>query len=226
MVLHLSNTPAPHDSQTSVRLPQTKILDRALDFKLAHCVPIAEAPSWESAVREDTSKNTDSFVRDLTAHQRRIYAYIRSLVWNAADANDVLQNANEVLWVKRSEFTPGSDFGAWAIRVAHFEVLAYRKRALGDRHVYSEELLAKMADSATETAESVSDRGEYLKECLDELEESDRALLCERYQPGAKVADIARREGRSAAAVSQLLFRIRNRVMDCIKTIMAGEGDS
>ena len=34
---------------------------------------------------------SDDFVALLTKHQRRLHAYIFSLVWNPADADDILQ---------------------------------------------------------------------------------------------------------------------------------------
>ena len=43
---------------------------------------------------------SDDFVALLTKHQRRLHAYIFSLVWNPADADDILQETNLVLLKK------------------------------------------------------------------------------------------------------------------------------
>jgi DNA-directed RNA polymerase specialized sigma24 family protein len=47
------------------------------------------------------------------------------------DARDVLLETNLVLWQKIGEFEPGSNFGAWARKIAYFQALAFlrdRKR--------------------------------------------------------------------------------------------------
>ena len=68
------------------------------------------------------------FVSLLTGHQRKLYSFILSLLRNPSDADDVLQETNLVLWQKCNEFEPGTNFGAWAFRVAQFQVMAHRKK--------------------------------------------------------------------------------------------------
>ena len=46
----------------------------------------------------------------------------------AADAEDVLQEANMVLWEKFDQYVPGTSFFAWACRVIRFQVLKYREK--------------------------------------------------------------------------------------------------
>ena len=58
----------------------------------------------------------------------RLYAYILQMLPNRADADDVLQRANLVMWTKREELVEGSNFVAWAARIAYFEVLTCANR--------------------------------------------------------------------------------------------------
>ena len=44
------------------------------------------------------------FAVQMTKCQRKLHAFIVSLVWNPADADDVLQETNLVLWQKAAEF--------------------------------------------------------------------------------------------------------------------------
>src|SRR5207249_11545384 len=50
-------------------------------------------------------------------NQRRLYAYILTLLPNRADADDVLQEASLVMWDKFDERAPPSDFTAWGCRI-------------------------------------------------------------------------------------------------------------
>ena len=56
---------------------------------------------------------------------RRIY---RDAGFNHHDAEEVFQNTSVVLWNKFGEFSAGSNFFAWASRVAYFEVLSLMKQ--------------------------------------------------------------------------------------------------
>ena len=84
------------------------------------------------------------FVRLLTQHERRVYGYILRMVPNWCEADEVLQETNIRLWEEFDRFEPGTDFAAWAIRVAHYQVLTWRKRRDRSRLVFSEEAVFKM----------------------------------------------------------------------------------
>ncbi len=73
--------------------------------------------------------DVEEFVRLLMANERRLLAYILTLLPHVADAQDVLQETSIVLWRKFGEYRPGSDFTAWAYRVAHNMVRNYRAKS-------------------------------------------------------------------------------------------------
>ncbi len=165
------------------------------------------------------------FVNLLMEWQRRLYAFILSLVPNLADADDVLQETNAVLLRKRATFEPGSDFGAWVCRVAYYEVLNYRKlKQRNWRYAMLDESL--LQDLASESAERLSDqdaRVEALGHCMSRLSADDRALLRHRYRGDESPEAIARRTGRTAAAIRQVLYRIRHELLRCIQSRLARE---
>ena len=55
----------------------------------------------------DADARIDEFVRLLAQNQRRLFLYVRTLVPNHADAEEVLQNTNLVLWREFGTFEPG-----------------------------------------------------------------------------------------------------------------------
>ena len=67
------------------------------------------------------------FVKLLTACQSRIYAYILSRAPRSADADDILQETAGTMWKKFNEFKTGTDFLAWGLTIARYNVLNYRK---------------------------------------------------------------------------------------------------
>ena len=164
------------------------------------------------------------FVGLLTGSQRKLYAFILSLVRNPGDADDVLQESNMVMWRKAEEFEPGTNFEAWAFTVARFQVMAYRKRRQRSRLHFDDELVELLAVDAAHHLEPDQDpRREALASCLGKLTSEQRALVAERYEPGASVNRMAEKQGRSPKAVSEALRRIRKNLLACIESTLSRE---
>ena len=171
----------------------------------------------------------DEFVREFTAHQRRLFLTILSQVGNPTDAEEILQNTNLVLWRKAERFTPGTSFAAWSQTVAGFEVLKWREKRGRDRHRFSAELVATLAEEVAEHAELWEERRAALAVCLEKLGRKDRDLVRRRYAApvdGKEVAgiDVAADLGRPVNAVYQSLGRIRRTLAECIRRELAAVG--
>ena len=93
-------------------------------------------------------------MRDLINCQPALYAYILSLLPNREDANDVLQDANLVMWRRSDEFVEGTNFLAWAYQIARYKVLAHHRDCHRDRHIFDDGLFAQLADQADRRAGS------------------------------------------------------------------------
>ncbi|MBL8797003.1 MAG: sigma-70 family RNA polymerase sigma factor [Planctomycetia bacterium] len=166
----------------------------------------------------------DEFITHLTMAQPSLWAYVLSLLPDHVAAQDVLQETNLTLWRKAGNFQPGTSFIAWACQVAYFHVLSYRRRMRRDRLVLDDSVLAYLAERQAERAETLDNRLAALRGCLEKLPEASRRLLQERYAPGGSVKDLAESDGRSVAAVSQVLYRIREKLLSCIETAQAAGG--
>ncbi len=162
------------------------------------------------------------FVKDLTDCQHWLRAFVRTLVWDADDADDVLQRTNLVLWEKADTFREGTSFTAWACQVARFEVMAFRKEHARDRHQFSSELVGVLAQDASEHVAIAEDLRDYLASCLEEKSPEQRKLLHARYANNESVQIIAEREGRTPAAVSTAIYRLRQSLMKCIRRRIDG----
>jgi RNA polymerase sigma-70 factor (ECF subfamily) len=169
-------------------------------------------------------QQSDEFITQLTAAQTSLWAYVFSLLPDHGAAQDVLQETNLTLWRKAADFKSGTSFLAWACQVAYFHVLSHRRRARRDRLVFDEEVLAYLAERQADRAAELADRMVALRGCLDKLPTHSRQLLEKRYTPGASVTELAEDDGRSVAALSQVLYRIREKLLQCIETARAAGG--
>src|SRR5262245_59845701 len=107
------------------------------------------------------------FLRLFLQNERRLYAYIVSLLPNRADADDVLQEASLVMWDKFDEQSPPDDFAAWGCRIAYFKVLDFYKKSHRSRVRFSQALLERVAETAVEQAAALQldERREALARC-------------------------------------------------------------
>lgn len=165
------------------------------------------------------------FVSQLTAHQPDLWAFILSLMPGHPDVADVLQKTNLVLWRKRTKFEAGTNFRAWAMTVARFEVMAHLKsQRRGPCFVFDEEVLEKIAAEGANGLPSSPGRLEALERCLLKLRREERDLIEHRYRRQGKLDEFAERCGRSVSALSVTLFRLRAALRRCISAELEMEG--
>jgi len=162
------------------------------------------------------------FLAQVTKAQRSLYGFISTLVWRPADAEDVLQETNLVLWRKAAEFDPSRDFMPWALRIAQLQAMAHLKKQRR-RPLYNTDLLDRIADEAVLHADATDRRRQALAHCLQKLSEKHRYLVATRYEPGGSVNAMAAANGKQPKAVSETLRRIRRGLLDCIQSTLAAE---
>ena len=140
------------------------------------------------------SRNTDGRLEPLGRvraplypHQRRVYIYLLSLVHSVADAEELLQETAYILWKKFDEFRPGTNFGAWACRVAYLEAAKFRERHKGELPL-SPQFLERIAQRSAEVSDLLELPCHVFNYCMDRLSELDRQLITRRVYtrgPGA-----------------------------------------
>lgn len=166
----------------------------------------------------------ERFVQQLIAHQPRLRVFVRSLLPIKQDADDVLQEINLVLCRRSGDFVEGTNFAAWALKVAHFQVLAHRQSAARNRLVFEDETVQQIADAAIERLQVSGDREEALRHCLSQLTDHQRRILSQRYAEQLPINRIAEDVARPEASVRQSLYRIRALLQQCIHRRIAGQG--
>lgn len=169
---------------------------------------------------EHTSQDSDDFELLLSSHQGRLYGFIRALVGSSPEVDDLLQNTNRILWQESEKFIPGTNFRAWAFRIARNQVLQHRDRMRreGATVPFSDELMETLAERSEEKESSIERRQKYLKRCLEKLPDRQREVVMRRYFHRESVQGIAGEIGIKPNAVSQLLFRSRESLLRCIES--------
>ena len=167
--------------------------------------------------------DNEAFVELMTRYQGHLYGYALSLTADPEAANDLLQETNVVLWENWREFEPGTNFKAWSFRITHFQFMALRQRRLRDRLYFGDGLVTAIAAEAKELDETYEQRVTSLANCLEQLRPRWREIIRLRYSEGLAVQGMATKIGLSANAISQLLFRARRSLIECVKRAQAKE---
>ncbi len=166
-----------------------------------------------------------AFLRLFLKAERRIFAYILTLLPHRADAEDVLQEVSAILWEKFDERNPPENFVAWGCRIAYFQVRVFRRRKQRQRVLFSEAVLEHVAETleVQATALQLAERIEALDRCFQKLGRRDRELLAERLKAGATTESTAERIGRSVDTIYKAMARIRKAVHDCVTMALETE---
>jgi RNA polymerase sigma-70 factor (ECF subfamily) len=188
---------------------------------------VTENPSFDLRRSNDVdwpSEHANRFAELLRASHRDIFVFIYSLVQNRADAEDVYQQTTLVLWSKFSEFTPGTNFAAWATRAAHLTARHFIRSRRRQHLYFSDEMLDSLQEIyRPQGPENHASRMEALANCMDKLSQRDRKLVDRCYAGDGDVARIAQTENRTVASIYQAIYRIRKNLFGCVERTLAAE---
>lgn len=163
------------------------------------------------------------FVELLLRHRRHVTTYIATLLCSPPDVEDVFQEASVVMWQKFGSFEQGTNFAAWACRIAHLKVLEYRRRARRAPIALSDELLDSLAAAFDDQAADIQRQHEKLTECVAALAPSQQRLLQIRFAEKSSLASTARNLGRAINTVRRQLTGVYATLMNCVAKKLSEE---
>lgn len=170
-----------------------------------------------------------AFTLELTKHQAPLTAFIRSLLPIGSDPRDILQDVNITLWKKQSIFTPGTQFKAWAFKVARYHVLNhFRSIRKNYPLVFDDELVERIMAHAEDsiTSDHLEIRRKALNHCLSKLKETDRSLVKVRYSHQMTIEQYGTRENVRPDNLRNRLRSIRKALHRCITVQLRREATS
>ena len=163
------------------------------------------------------------FILELTQAKQRLFGFLFKRLADREQAREVLQRTNLVLCRKADNYESGTNFKAWAMTVANYEIMAYRKTLARERLVFTDEVFAMIAPEEDETPPDPSHRLVHLRHCLQGISSKNRELLDWRYQGEHTLSKIAEEIGSTTGAVKVKLHRLRRQLLGCIQNRMQEE---
>ncbi len=170
----------------------------------------------------DSSK-TNEFLQLLMAHQRQVYAFLRGMVPNRHDADDLFQETILLMWSRFDQFESGTNFAAWGIAMAKYTVLGARKKHARRNRQFSEGVQVLLQQQADLVFAQFDQRIQALQTCVHKLNERDAELIRLRYEEETAVKTIADQYGRSLQSVYKRIARIHAMLLRCVRQTLQQE---
>lgn len=164
-----------------------------------------------------TQLQPDEFVRLIMANEGRLFGLVRALLPGCEDVEDIVQEVVTLMWEKLDEFEKGTNFSAWACRIAHFKVLEYRRTKNRRSRCLNEQVVEQLVTDTGNLWYELEYRSQALDECIASLTKSDRELILFRFRSKGTLKETARQVGRSEVTVRLWIRRILKRLESCIQ---------
>ena len=178
----------------------------------------------ENAGKENLNRNLGDyqlFIKLYLANERRIYGYVRALIPNWSDVDDIIQETASVMWSKFDGFEKGTNFTAWALKIAHFQVLCYYKNKKNNKLYFSQGTIASLSEKIASKNPNVDERLSILKKCLQKLRSNELSLIQMRYEPGSSTKNVSRQTGKELHVLYRLFNKIHAKLLMCVRRTLA-----
>ena len=153
-----------------------------------------------------------------------VAGYVSSMVPDAHEAEDLLQDVAVILLRKFGDYDPARSFVAWALGITKFEILSARRTHARSFITYHSALMETVADVYDEMAPELEPRCSALRRCLGKVSGRAREMVDLRYRKSMKPSQIAERLSIAAGTVRVRLSRIRASLGRCVERLLASDG--
>ncbi len=149
--------------------------------------------------------------------QVRLYSYLLTVVHNANDAEDLLQETATILLEKFDQFEEGTSFGAWAITIARNKSLEFLRKNRNTRMIFDDRFYDEVSRYAEKKSKEASRRSEALQFCLEKLSEKNKTLLSMRFKKDISIKKISQTTGRSLDSLYHSYSNIIKALRGCME---------
>jgi len=150
-------------------------------------------------------------------HKDSLSRYLFSLHPIADEVDDLLQETALTLWKKIDKYDQERAFLPWALRVAYFEVLRWRKHMRNRRFYLSEETVNSLSAAAETEHEFDELRQQALQDCLMRLTSLQLKVIRQRYENSGTLKDLADSLSISSHKIYHTLEDARRALVSCVE---------
>jgi RNA polymerase sigma-70 factor (ECF subfamily) len=171
------------------------------------------------------SSRYEEFLSLFRTNEDRIFGFILTFLPNLARAEDILQETMIIMWRKFGEFEAGTNFGAWGIKIARFNLYKYHRSEQSNIVHFDSDALEVISQHVADTEETKNNMHiEALLHCFEKLEKKNKQIILLKYENNFKIEDISKNIGKSIRDTYRILARIQHALQKCaFQTLKAWE---
>jgi RNA polymerase sigma-70 factor (ECF subfamily) len=171
----------------------------------------------------DLRKKNEFFAEMFSLNYRHIMSFIYTLVPNSSDADDIMQETARVMWEKIDQFEVGTNFVSWALSIAKYQVLSYRKK-YHPKVPFNTRLIETLSQEVQDVSPRNHMKLDALRQCLQKLNQRDRKLIFYRFEKRFTAKLLAQQLGVAMNTIYRNESRILDMLLKCIqKSLKAAE---
>lgn len=167
--------------------------------------------------------NTDAFGELVRLHQNRLFTAMVHVVGCPAEAEDVVQEAFIRAYRKLDRFRGQANFYTWLYRIAFNRSVDRRRTQKPTRSLETAKHQVEQRATGEEQSPSHSlelqEQSQRVRQALDKLSESDRAILILREFEECDYTTISEMLGLKVGTVRSRLHRARGHLMEELKSL-------
>ncbi|MDA1005875.1 MAG: RNA polymerase sigma factor [Verrucomicrobia bacterium] len=172
----------------------------------------------QSAILMKEDLDRVEFSRLAREHHRLLLVYARSLVRDASDAQELVQEALVAAWKNLTRFDVTKDFGSWLRGIVRNKWKDHCRR-MGRRPEFAEEELGRLEASISAWEAKGTETGAVfgaLEHCRRRLPQAFSEAIDTYYYEGLSGEEAAEKLGINASTMRKRLERARTALRDCM----------
>ncbi len=163
----------------------------------------------------------DGFGALVEQYQRTLYYFVVGKVADDTEAKDIVQKTFVTAFQNLGDFRLGESFFAWLKGIALNHCRNEWRRCQSQARLAGRLLEEKRAELEIASFDGRADESERrvaaLRQCLQQLGPQEQAVIEMRFVQELPLTAIGEQLGRGAEAARLFLYRIRQRLADCVK---------
>ncbi len=167
------------------------------------------------------AKNQRAYQELMKRYQMKLYSYLRRLVRNKEESEDLLQGVFMKVYKNIKSFNTQRKFSSWIYRIAHNEAVNFLKKRSKKHFVSIEDIQsAKDKLEITDTRKNPIDSWiskelkEEMQEALEKLPPKYKEVLTIRYYYDKSYEEMSKVLGKPVNTVGTLLNRAKKKLME------------
>ncbi len=168
------------------------------------------------------SKSNADVATYFALEQPRLRAFIRSLVFDPTDVDDILQEVAVIAIENADRYDHAWPLQGWIIGIAKKRILKYYESRKRQAYCFDPATVESLSEIAVQPTSRRTDALEMLQDCLSKLDDERRELLLRRHSPGVTARALAQEIGYTDTRMSRLINGLYVSLMKCVQQQMTG----